>query len=92
MVLWGIIEITVSAVGGYNVIKGIYNMYCDAEKIKRQYREHQKITEQYRAQNSSQDQLTESTYQRFEGEFLILNKSCIIDPYNIKLRSSVLLK
>lgn len=77
-----IIELTVSAVGSYNVIKGLYNMYHDAEKIKKQYREHQRITEQYKnTQNLQPDYLTESTYQRFEGEFLVLSKSSIIDPY-----------
>ena len=83
MALWGIIEITISAVGAYNLVKGVYNMYCDAEVIKNQYRTHQRTTEQYRRAQSAdhQDSLTESQNHRYEGEFIILNKSAILDPY-----------
>ena len=48
MVLWAITEFAVSTVGTYNIIKGIYNMYLDAETIKKQYRVHQKISEEYK--------------------------------------------
>ncbi len=81
MALWGIVEITVSAVGAYNLVKGMYNMYCDAEHIKNQYRTHQNTTEQYRKSQSTNYSLTESQYHHCEGEFVVLNKSCIIDPY-----------
>ncbi len=83
MVLWGIVELTVSAVGAYNIIKGVYNMYCDAEEIKNQYRSNQRTTEEYRrAQIGNRvDPLTESQYGRYEGEFMVLTKSMIIDPY-----------
>lgn len=82
MVLWGIVEIAISTVGVYNVAKGIYNIYCDAENIKEQYRNHQKITEQYlRTQKIKKCSLTESQYDRFEGEFIVLSKSQILDPY-----------
>jgi hypothetical protein len=83
MVIWGIVEIAVSAVGAYNIAKGAYNMYCDAEVIKNQYREHQRTTEEYRRAQSlaPSDPLTESQYHRYEGEFMVLNQSAIIDPY-----------
>ena len=82
MAFWGIVEITVSAVGAYNLVKGMYSMYCDAEHIKDQYRTHQNTTEQYRRTHSTYHHLlTESQYHRCEGEFVVLNKSCIIDPY-----------
>ena len=82
MVIWGIVELTVSAVGAYNIVKGVYNMYCDTEKLKNQYRSHQRITEQYRrTQLGDYDHLTESQFHRYEGEFVILNESSIIDPY-----------
>ena len=83
MVLWGIVELAVSAVGMYNITKGMYNMYCDAEEIKGQYRKHQQTTEEYRrAQHlAAIDPLTESQYSRFEGDFMVLNRSCILDPY-----------
>lgn len=84
MVLWGIVELGISTVGAYNILKGIYNMYKDAEDIKDQYRQNQDITEQYRRVQQAIDPLTESQYNRFEGEFLILNKSCILDPYKEK--------
>lgn len=81
MVLWGIVELGISTVGAYNILKGVYNMYKDAEDIKDQYRQNQVITDQYRRVQQTVDPLTESQYHRFEGEFLILNKSCILDPY-----------
>lgn len=83
MVIWAVVELTVSAVGAYNLAKGVYNMYRDAEEIKNQYRQHQKTTEQYRrAQNGqNNDPLTESQFNRYEGEFIVLDKSMIIDPH-----------
>ena len=84
MVLWGIVELGISTVGAYNILKGIYNMYKDAEDIKDQYRQNQAITEQYRSVQQEIDPLTNSQYSRFEGEFLVLNKSCILDPYKEK--------
>ena len=85
MALWGVVEIAVSAVGAYNIVKGAYNMYCDAEVIRDQYRQHQKTTEQYRrAQLDDTDNLlTESQYHRYEGEFMVLNESAILDPYRL---------
>ena len=58
-------------------------MYCDAEKIKQQYRTHQRTMEEYkRTQHpNSCNSLTDSQFTRFEGEFMILNKSAILDPY-----------
>jgi len=82
MVLWGIIELAVSTVGVYNLAKGVYNMYCDAETIKEQYRNHQKIANEYRrTQGLKNINLTESQCNRFEGEFIVLKKSQILDPY-----------
>lgn len=82
MALWAIVELTVSTVGAYNLAKGIYNMYRDAEEIKTQYRQHQQTAKQYRkAQPVKEVSLTESQYHRYEGEFMVLNKSMILDPY-----------
>ena len=83
MAFWGVVELTVSAVGAYNLMKGVYNMYRDAEEVKTQYRQYQKTTEQYRrAQDrKNTNPLTESQYHRYEGEFMVLNKSMVIDPY-----------
>ena len=80
MALWAIVELTISTVGTYNLVKGVYNMYRDAEEIKTQYRQHQHTAEQYRRAQTGHS-LTESQYDRYEGEFMILNKSMIIDPY-----------
>lgn len=82
MALWAIVELTVSSVGVYNLMKGVYNMYCDAEEIKTQYRQHQTTAEQYRRAQAGRS-LTESQYDRYEGEFMVLNKSMIIDPYQL---------
>ena len=84
MVVLFIVEAVVSAVGAYNITKGVYNMYCDADKIKRQYRHHQRIAEEYLiAQgNNRRDPLTESQFERYEDNFIVLNKSTILDPYN----------
>lgn len=80
--LISMLELTLSAVGVYNFVKGVYNMYCDAEEIKNQYREHQKTMYEYKlAQNVMETSLTESQFHRFEGEFVVLNKTAIIDPY-----------
>ena len=58
-------------------------MYCDAEEIKNQYRTHQRTMAQYRRAQSThhRDPLTESQYHRYEGEFIVLDKSRILDPY-----------
>lgn len=78
MVLFVLFELTVSAVGLYNLAKGAYSMYCDAEEIKNQYRQHQRTAEEYiRVQNKPEDLLTESQYQNHEDEFLIMDKSMI---------------
>jgi hypothetical protein len=83
MVVWELVEIGVSIVGAYNIIKGAYNMYCDAEVVKTQYREHQRITDEYRrAQNPNFESLTESQFHRYEDDFVVLNKSVILDPYS----------
>ena len=82
MIIWGLIELTISTVGGYNLVKGLYNMYRDAEEIKNQYRRNQKLTEQYKVVQGTHNTLTESTYHRFEGDFLVLNRSQMIDPYH----------
>ena len=84
MVVWIFIEVAVATVGAYNLLKGAHNMYCDAESIKEQYRNHQKVTEEYfRTQGLTKniDPLTESQFARFEDEFMILKQSQIIDPY-----------
>jgi len=88
MVIWGVIELAVSAVGAYNLAKGAYNMYCDAEDVKNQYRQHQKTTKEYRrAQLSDREPpLTESQFGRYEGEFLVLTESTIIDPYRRRVK------
>lgn len=83
MVLGAIIELTVSVVGVYNLAKGAYNMYCDVDKIKKQYRDHQHITEEYRRSQVGKgiDHLTDSQYHRYEGEFIVLEERTILDPY-----------
>lgn len=73
MVIWFAVEIVVSAVGMYNISKGVYNMYRDAETIKKKHRQHQKTIEEYRNACTDSKSLTESQYHRYEGEFLILN-------------------
>lgn len=85
MAFWGIFELAMSAVGVYNIIKGSYCMYRDAENIKDQYRQHQRLSDEYkRAQLLLGNPLTDSQYHRLEGEFLLLNKSCILDPHNTR--------
>lgn len=81
MIVWGLIELAVSTVGSYNIIKGIYNIYCDAEEIKNQYRKSQKLTEAYKTAQKINNSLTESTFHRFEDDFLIINRAGIIDIY-----------
>lgn len=80
MSLWGLV---ISTVGFYNIIKGIYSMYCDADGIKNQYRLHQKVINDYKqTQNyKKQNRLTESQYHLYEHEFVLLNESQILDPY-----------
>jgi len=84
MGIWILIEVAVSAVGAYNIVKGAYNMYKDAETVKDQYREHQKITEEYlRTQGvKHQDPLTESQFDRQNDAFVVLSESQVVDPYN----------
>ena len=71
MVLLGIVEIAVYIVSGYNLARGFYDFYTDANKIKKTYKEHQRISKQYTVLTTKPN-LTESTYSRFEGEFLII--------------------
>ena len=82
--MWGFVELAVSTVGAYNIVKGVYNLYCDTEYIKNQYRTHQATADQYRKSqlHKSVYKLTESQFQHYEGEFMILNKSTINDPFN----------
>jgi len=69
----GLINITFTIVGAYNFVKGIYNMYCDAQKIKDEYKDYQKNIYNYkREQHLINTSLTESMYHRMEEEFLIL--------------------
>lgn len=74
MVLWGLIEITVTTVGTYNIIKGIYNIYRDAEKVKEKYKSHKTVTQEYlRTQGIQQiNELTDSQYKRLEDDFLLI--------------------
>jgi len=79
----GPLELAFSAIGAYNLIKGAYNMYCDAETIKNQYRQQQREMYKYKqAQNAVNPFLTESQFHRVENEFIVLNKSCILDPFS----------
>ena len=82
MSFMGPIEIAFSIIGAYNLVRGAYNMYCDAEEIKNQYRRQQKEMYEYRrAQNALNTSLTESQFHRVENEFIVLNRSLIIDPH-----------
>ena len=72
--VWGVI---LSALGVYNITKGMYNMYKDAEKLKTQYDKYQKITEQYSKffkDNDCDDEqdLTISQYEKYQDDFLII--------------------
>jgi len=69
--IFALIELTVSSVGAYNIIKGLYNMYCDAEVIKQEYRNHREMTIHYRQaqQNGTTNSLSETQYRRMEGQF-----------------------
>ena len=82
MAFWCVFELAMSAVGIYNILKGSYSMYQDAETVKNQYRQHQRLTDEYkRAQHLLGNPLTESQYHRLTDDFLLLNKSCILDPH-----------
>ena len=74
IMIFTLIELTISSVGAYNIAKGLYNMYRDAEIIKQEYRNHKELTKQYkRAQQDGQpDVLTDSQYIRMEGQFQII--------------------
>ena len=89
MVIMGVIQVVGSAIGAYNLVKGAYNMYCDAEVIKNQYRQHQRIVDEYRdAQTEKHDILTDSQFHRYENEFLVVNESMIIDPFKVASSSN----
>ena len=80
MVLWSIVELTITTVSTYNMVKGMYNMYCDAEKLKQEYRNHQHSVNEYlRTINKTDIKITESQYHRVEGEFMILEKSQLLN-------------
>ena len=82
MVIWFIVEAVVSAVGVYNITRGVYNMYCDAEKVKKEYRKHQRTAEEYcAAQIKASDQLSESQFHQYENNFILLNQSTIMRDY-----------
>lgn len=72
MVLW-IIEIAITAVGSYNIIKGVYNIYTDANKIKKTYDKTKKNLSYYKNIDLFKSiDMTESQYKTEEDEFVIL--------------------
>ena len=74
MVLWGLIELTISTVGAYNIIKGLYGIYTDAEKVKEKYKSHKHIKEEYLRDQGliEKNRMTESQYTKLEDEFLLI--------------------
>jgi hypothetical protein len=81
MVLWLVIEAAISAVGAYNIAKGVYNMYKDADVIKNEYKRHQRTSEQYKLAQLRKRRpvLTDTQYDRYEDEFALLTQSTILD-------------
>lgn len=59
MVIMIILELVGSAVGLYNLAKGVTNMYTDAEKYKKQQEEYNRYLQ---LQHMKPDPLTESQY------------------------------
>jgi len=76
MAFWAAVEITLSAMGMYNITKGFYSMYCDADEIKTKYNNHKKTKEQYHISQTknNNDPLTESQYINYKNDFIILKK------------------
>lgn len=73
MVLWLLAELAVSTVGGYNIAKGMYNMYKDADNLKDEYKKHRRTVKEYRKiQLNQKDELTESQFERQRGEFVVV--------------------
>lgn len=75
MVLWAAMELSMSAVWVYGMAKSMYNMYCDAEEMKNQYRKYVKTTDQYiKAQTDGLDRLTESQYIEMKNDFYVIDQ------------------
>lgn len=72
MSVWTIFEIAVSSLGIVNVVKGVYNMYCDADEIKTNYKNHTKTREQYYIDQLGHynKPLTDSQYIKHEQKFV----------------------
>jgi len=68
MALLSVINITIQ---GYIAMRTLYDLYCDAHKIKRYYRDKQKILDQYRVIQAPEN-LSESIYQKAESEFVVV--------------------
>jgi hypothetical protein len=69
MVIMIILEIVGSAVGLYNLAKGVINIYSDAEEYRRQQEEYNKYIEM---QKKTPDLLTKSQYECFVEGFEII--------------------
>lgn len=73
MVLWAVMELSMSAVWAYGLAKSMYGMYRDAEDMKDQYRKYVQTTDQYiKAQTDGLDRLTESQYNSIQDEFYVI--------------------
>lgn len=73
MVLWVLAELAVSTVGGYNIAKGMYNMYKDADKLKDDYKKHRRTVKEYRKMQLNQkDELTASQFERQKDQFVVV--------------------
>jgi hypothetical protein len=71
--VWGLFEIAISAVGVYNVLKGVYNIYKDAEHIKTEYKQQSNIIKTYKElQFNNNQSLTESQYVRKTDDFIVI--------------------
>ena len=69
MVFMIFLEVIGSAVGLYNLAKGVASMYSDAETYKKQQEEYNKYIEM---QKKTPDLLTESQYECFTDGFEII--------------------
>ena len=73
MVIWAVFDLTVATVGTYNLIKGIYEMYGEATKVKKEYKVYKRRKKEYkRTQGVAPNPLTQSQFSNVEKEFLLV--------------------
>ena len=73
-----IMGVLLSAVGAYNIIKGAWSMYSDAQSIRDRYQEYRHLSYKYRReQNVLSSPMSESQCVRTIDEFYILDDSPI---------------